>query len=80
MMNSRKEYTLLNIATVFVIFVAILVSHSECGVEASRVLSHDFASANYLNTYTSAYEETKNTMAFWLQRLASGPSPKGPGH
>ncbi|OIW21777.1 hypothetical protein TanjilG_10800 [Lupinus angustifolius] len=82
MMNSRKEYTLLNIVTVFVIFVAILVSHSECGVEASRVLSgsQDFARANYLNTYTSAYEETKNTMAFWLQRLASGPSPKGPGH
>ncbi|CAL0320166.1 unnamed protein product [Lupinus luteus] len=82
MMNSRKEYTLLNIVTVFVIFVAILVSDSESGVEASRVLSGSqvFGRANYLNTYTSAYEETKNTMAFWLQRLASGPSPKGRGH
>lgn len=83
-MNSRKACTLfMNLVTV-VICMAILISHSQSGVEASRALSdysQDFARANHLKTYTiSAYEQTKNTMAFWLQRLASGPSPKGRGH
>ncbi|KAJ1410462.1 hypothetical protein SESBI_21963 [Sesbania bispinosa] len=71
--------TLLNLVAV-VMFVAIFMSHR---VEASRILSNseEFAKANHLQTYTSsAYEQAKNTMAFWLQRLASGPSPKGPGH
>ena len=66
-----------------VICLAIFMSHNQSGVEASRVLrgSEDFARANHLQSYTSsAYEQAKNTMAFWLQCLASGPSPKGPGH
>nr|KYP66005.1 hypothetical protein KK1_012283 [Cajanus cajan] len=80
-MNSLKPCTLLNFILV-VIFLAIFTSQSR--VEA-RVLSHSeefaFARANDLQTYTSsAYEEAKKTMAFWMQRLASGPSPKGPGH
>jgi len=65
-----------------VMLVAIFISQSR--VEA-RVLSHSeefaFARANNLQTYSSsAYEQAKKTMGFWMQRLASGPSPKGPGH
>lgn len=80
-MNFLKACTLLNLVAV-VMIVAILISQSR--VEA-RVLSHSeefaFARANNLQTYTSStYEQAKKTMAFWMQRLASGPSPKGPGH
>ncbi|CAL0304903.1 unnamed protein product [Lupinus luteus] len=80
-MNPRKTCTLLNMVVV-VIFVAILISHGLSGVDARRVLldSQGFAHANHLSTYTSVYEQSKNTMAIWLQILASGPSPKGPGH
>ena len=81
-MNSRKGCTLLNLVAV-VVCMAILISHVHSGVEASRVLSdsEDFARASHLHTYTSsAYEQAKSTMTLWLQRLASGPSPKGPGH
>ncbi|KAK3204320.1 hypothetical protein Dsin_018366 [Dipteronia sinensis] len=74
-MNARKLSTLL---IVLVISVAIL---SHVGVEATRVLPEDFASENHLETYSSSvYEKAKATMGCWLGRLASGPSPKGPGH
>ncbi|CAK7322540.1 unnamed protein product [Dovyalis caffra] len=49
-------------------------------VQAARMLSEEFASANHLETYSSVYEKAKNHTASWLGRLASGPSPKGPGH
>ncbi|CAN6580518.1 hypothetical protein ACFX13_032686 [Malus domestica] len=77
-MTFQKMSSLLLI--IFVLSVAILVSQGP--VEASRVLSEDFASANHLETYSSpsVYEKAKFTMEFWLERLASGPSPKGPGH
>ncbi|TYG50064.1 hypothetical protein ES288_D10G146000v1 [Gossypium darwinii] len=73
-MNSRKLNTLL---IIFVISMAIL-SHVE--VEATRVLAEDFSKANHLETYSSVYEKAKFTMSCWLERLASGPSPRGPGH
>ncbi|TXG72746.1 hypothetical protein EZV62_001325 [Acer yangbiense] len=73
-MNARNLGTLL---IVLVISVAIL---SHVGVEATRVLPEDFASENHLETYSSVYEKAKTTMGCWLGRLASGPSPKGPGH
>ncbi|OVA08796.1 hypothetical protein BVC80_8801g23 [Macleaya cordata] len=63
---------------ILIIGVAIL---SRSGVEATRVLSEDFASANHLVTYpNTVYEKAKSTMTCWLGRLASGPSPKGPGN
>ncbi|GLT56566.1 hypothetical protein SLA2020_296000 [Shorea laevis] len=71
-MASRKLSTLL---LVLVVAVAVL----SC-VEATRVLPEDFAEANHLETYSSVYEKAKSTMSCWLGRLASGPSPKGPGH
>ena len=73
-MYIRREITHL---VIFVIFVAILYNAQ---VEATRVLAEDFADANHLATYPSVYEKAKFSMSFWLERLASGPSPKGPGH
>ena len=73
-MNSRKLSTLL---VIFVISMAVL---SHVGVEATRVLPEDFAKVNHLDTYSSVYQKAKFTMSYWLERLASGPSPQGPGH
>ncbi|KAE8076607.1 hypothetical protein FH972_015244 [Carpinus fangiana] len=72
-MNFKKTSTLL---IIFLISVAIL-SHAR--VEAARVLSEDFSNANNLETYSSIYERAKHSMAYWLERLPSGPSP-GDGH
>ncbi|KAK7264365.1 hypothetical protein RJT34_31972 [Clitoria ternatea] len=82
-MGSIKACTLWNLIAI-VICMAILIGHNR--VEGSRVLLDSdegfaFATSNHLKTYTTTtYEQAKNTMAFWLQRLASGPSPKGQGH
>ncbi|KAK9205792.1 hypothetical protein WN943_016062 [Citrus x changshan-huyou] len=76
-MNSRKVSALL------IILVISVVVLSHVGVEATRVLPDDFAKANHLNTFSSppsVYEKAKLKMSFWFERLASGPSPKGPGH
>ncbi|XVE84441.1 hypothetical protein DITRI_Ditri17bG0014500 [Diplodiscus trichospermus] len=53
---------------------------SQIRVEATRVSREDFAKANNLVTYSSVYEKAKFTMSCWFERLASGPSPRGPGH
>ncbi|KAK9932222.1 hypothetical protein M0R45_019468 [Rubus argutus] len=70
-----------NLFIIFVISVAIL---GHASVQATRQLREDFAAANNLETYSSPssliYEKAKYTMECWLQRLASGQSPKGPGH
>ncbi|KAB1219428.1 hypothetical protein CJ030_MR3G001089 [Morella rubra] len=64
-MNSRKNVTILLI--IFVIHVAVL---NHVGVEATRVLSEDFVSANHLETHDSSiYEQAKHTMGYWLQQL-----------
>ncbi|KAE8076600.1 hypothetical protein FH972_015237 [Carpinus fangiana] len=69
-MNFRKTRALL---IIFVIYVAIL-SHPR--VEAARVLpSADHA--DVVETYSSVYEKAKLNMAYWLERLPSGPSPGG---
>ncbi|KAF5733903.1 hypothetical protein HS088_TW16G00344 [Tripterygium wilfordii] len=76
-----KTSTTTLLMIILVISVAIL---SHVGVvQAARVLAESedvFANANHLETYPSVYDKAKTTMACWLQRLASGPSPKGPGH
>ncbi|KAE8076611.1 hypothetical protein FH972_015248 [Carpinus fangiana] len=71
-MNSTKAITLL---IIFVVLAAIL---NDAAVEAIGVLSEDFATSNHLDTY-SFYEKAKHNMAYWLERLPSGPSP-GAGH
>ncbi|KAK8972439.1 hypothetical protein V6N11_018627 [Hibiscus sabdariffa] len=51
------------------------------GVEATRVLAEEFGRGNHLQTYSSSvYQKAKFTMSCWLERLASGPSPRGAGH
>ncbi|XP_059593101.1 uncharacterized protein LOC109122555 [Vitis vinifera] len=40
------------------------------------LLSEEFKSATDLTTSSYVYEKAKFTMAYWLERLASGPSPK----
>lgn len=63
---------------VFVIFVAIMTTVQ---VEGARLLTEEgFAGANHLDTFPTVYAKAKETMSFWLERLASGPSPRGPGH
>lgn len=71
-----------NTTLIIIIISVVTLMMSNNGVEASRVLSQDFAGANHLEKYTSSiiYERAKNTMACWLERLASGPSPRGRGH
>ncbi|KAK3414464.1 hypothetical protein EUGRSUZ_H00330 [Eucalyptus grandis] len=67
------------IVLVLIVFVALL--GLQC-TEAMRVLPEDFARANNLASYSSSVlsEQARQSMARWLQRLDSGPSPKGPGH
>lgn len=72
-MAIKQTYTLF-------VFVVILMAVMSPLVVQGRILSDDFADKNNLATYSSLYEKTKNEMSFWLQRLASGPSPRGPGH
>ena len=72
-MNFRKTSALV---IIFVICVPIL---GRGGVEATRVLSEDFGNANSLETGSPIYVKAKDIMAYWLQRLPSGPSP-GEGH
>ncbi|PIN13133.1 hypothetical protein CDL12_00341 [Handroanthus impetiginosus] len=62
---------------IFVIFVACM---NEVHVEATRILPEDFSESNNLITFPVISQKAKDTMSYWLQRLASGPSPKGPGH
>ncbi|KAL3724333.1 hypothetical protein ACJRO7_029496 [Eucalyptus globulus] len=64
-----------------IVLLVLATVASHFGVEAARALPDDFARANNLATYSSAaYENARYTMASWLERLPSGPSPKGPGH
>ncbi|KAI8537324.1 hypothetical protein RHMOL_Rhmol09G0014900 [Rhododendron molle] len=69
-MYFRRENALLITIVIFV----FISSHVRVG--AVRVLSKDFAGENHLEAYPSMYENAKLTMACWLERLASGPSPK----
>ncbi|PWA44981.1 hypothetical protein CTI12_AA521590 [Artemisia annua] len=72
-MAFKKTRTLLVFVVILIAFISPLV------VEGS-VLFEDLAGANHLATYSTVYEKAQITMSSWLQRLASGPSPRGPGH
>ncbi|KVI08035.1 hypothetical protein Ccrd_013598 [Cynara cardunculus var. scolymus] len=72
-MAFKKTCTLL-------VLVVILIAVMSLVVVDGRALSEDFAGANHLATYSSVYAKAKKGMCFWLQQLASGPSPRGPGH
>lgn len=71
--------TMRPIFIVMIFLVALITSLN--GVDAGRVLNVDIQRSNHIDTYTlSIYKKTKNSMTFWLQMLASGPSPRGIGH
>nr|GFA24668.1 hypothetical protein CTI12_AA222910 [Tanacetum cinerariifolium] len=63
-----------------VAFLVILIGAMSSLLVKGRLLSKDFAGQNNLDTYSSVYEMAKNGVSYWLQKLASGPSPRGPGH
>ncbi|KAK3017659.1 hypothetical protein RJ639_003276 [Escallonia herrerae] len=64
-----------------IIGVIFVIVTSLAGVHSGRaLLAEDFADANHPATYPSMYMKAKDTMACWLERLATGSSPKGPGH
>ncbi|KAK2967254.1 hypothetical protein RJ640_013418, partial [Escallonia rubra] len=71
-MDVGRKSTLLIIVGIFVVVTSL------AGVHSGRALLEDFADANHLATYPSMYMKAKDTLACWLERLASGPSPKGP--
>ncbi|KAL6957314.1 hypothetical protein U1Q18_050584 [Sarracenia purpurea var. burkii] len=73
-MNFQRKTALL----IILVTLAVILCHASVG--ATRVLPKDFAGANHLEAYPSMYEKVKLTMATWLERLPSGPSPKGPGN
>ncbi|KAI6695983.1 hypothetical protein NL676_023693 [Syzygium grande] len=66
---------------VLALIVFVVVLSLRC-TEATRVLPEDFARANNLALHSSSVqsERARQSMAWWLQRLDSGPSPQGPGH
>lgn len=65
--------------TLFVLVVAAV--SSQLHVEATRVLPGDFAKgeSDDISMYP-LYKTVQDNMAFWLQRLASGPSGGGGGN
>ncbi|KAB1225303.1 hypothetical protein CJ030_MR1G008994 [Morella rubra] len=70
----------MNFRTLLIIFVVSAAILSFSRVEATRpLLCEDFASANQPETYSSIYQNAKDSMACWLERLSSGPSD-GSGH
>lgn len=62
----------------FVIYVACMSKN--IGVEATRMLSDDLPQTGDVVRFPIMYKNARETMSYWLQRLASGPSPRGPGH
>lgn len=76
MMTYRRMTAML---VIFVIFISLMSIQNN--VEAARVLlSQDFSGEIRLATLPSIYEKAKNNLEFLLERLPSGPSPRGPGH
>ncbi|KAH7681255.1 hypothetical protein IHE45_05G048000 [Dioscorea alata] len=50
------------------------------GGDDVTVIVDCFNGISELVRYPSMYEKARTTMACWMGKLASGPSPKGPGH
>ncbi|MQL82722.1 hypothetical protein Taro_015184 [Colocasia esculenta] len=74
-MASRRACVLLLVITV----VAIAIGR-EAVVDAARDAPGYFDRGSSYLQYPSAYESARSAMAFWMGKLDSGPSPKGPGH
>ncbi|KAL6504138.1 hypothetical protein OROGR_026061 [Orobanche gracilis] len=72
-----QRATIILFIIVCLIYIACM---SKAHVRATRILSEDFSETNHLVAFPVMYENAKEKMSYWLQRLASGPSPKGPGN
>lgn len=68
------------VVTLFLVIVVCMAVVAVETVEATRVLSGNFACDNHLAAYPSMYDKARSFMDCWVGRLAAGPSPKGPGH
>lgn len=69
------------VVILLILVVLITLNMGEFADATSRVLSEKKAGGDYLlESYTTGYELTRLRMGSWLQRLSSGPSPRGPGH
>ena len=78
MRTQQVKFTML--ITIIMVFVLLSML---CSVSEARRLSNDFGSNNNdlsLSHYPAVYESAKNRLAFWLQKLASGPGGGGAGH
>ncbi|WOK96490.1 hypothetical protein Cni_G05197 [Canna indica] len=65
----------------FVAVSVMVISSNSWRVEAARPAPDCFdVGESFLTEYPSMYEKARATMATWMARLPSGPSPKGPGH
>ena len=64
-----------------ILFMLIVAISCQFRVEATRLLQEDFASVGkgYHAKY-SLYESSKYKMAYFLERLSSGPSDGGGGN
>ncbi|KAB1219425.1 hypothetical protein CJ030_MR3G001092 [Morella rubra] len=73
---------MINFRTLLIIFVVSAAILSCSRVKATRpLLCEEFASPNqHDQTYSSIYQNAKDSMACWLERLSSGPSDGGSGH
>ncbi|KAM6549700.1 hypothetical protein CsatB_021376 [Cannabis sativa] len=61
--------------TLVILFLVVALAVVSAG--ATRVLPEDFGGGSHLQMRSSTRQ---SLLAFWLQRLSSGPSPSGPGH
>ncbi|MQL83671.1 hypothetical protein Taro_016171 [Colocasia esculenta] len=75
-MASRRACVLLLVIAV----VGAIAFGREAVVDAARNAPGSFDRGSSYLQYPSAYESARSAMAFWMEKLASGPSPKGPGH
>uniref|UniRef100_A0A803KTI2 Uncharacterized protein n=1 Tax=Chenopodium quinoa TaxID=63459 RepID=A0A803KTI2_CHEQI len=65
----------------FITMAVFLVLSMLCSVGEARPIMDDYGSNNGVSVYHSTvYESAKSKLAFWLQKLASGPSDGGAGH
>ncbi|CAL9128160.1 unnamed protein product [Musa textilis] len=74
-MGCRKSCVL-----VMALLVSAVVASNVGGVDAARPVPDCFDGGESYLAYPSTQEKARATVATWMARLPSGPSPKGPGH
>ncbi|KAL0918880.1 hypothetical protein M5K25_010926 [Dendrobium thyrsiflorum] len=75
-MSLRRSRSLLLV----IIIVSIVFAASMQSSAALRPMPEEPSGARNLDAGLSLYEQAKEVMALWMERLPSGPSPGGGGH